>query len=119
MAYREMKHNNMQVVIDNAVRSPGTAGEDLFNVSLSVSNPAGPPGSVRRGPFIALRDGSGRQYEPVGGTEVAVPVAPGTTVSGSIDFELDEGSEEIQMVLAPDSEDEVVIELPDIPRGSR
>lgn len=119
MPYRELKHNNMLIVIDDVVRTVGPAGEDLFKVALRVANPDKSIGGLRRGPFIALRDGTGRLIEPVGGDEVAEPVRPGDTVSGSINFEMEQDAGDIQMVLAPGTEDEVAIDLPDIPRGSR
>lgn len=119
LLYREVPHNNLVIVIDDITRTPGPDGEDFFNVQLEVRNPAGQPGTLRRGPFIALRDETERTYESVGGKEVAVPIGPGDTVNGNLNFSLDEQARDIQMVIAPGTGDEVVIDLPDIPAGSR
>lgn len=113
MSIKEVKHNRMLLTIEKMTRRPGPVGEDFLTLTVQLTNPIGPPGSLQRGPSIQLRDAAGRVFDVTAGRELTRPVAPGESIAGALSFETAEDSVGLQMLLAPGTEDEVVVELPD------
>jgi hypothetical protein len=100
------------VKIGDVRRLQEAVGErDLLEIELAVENPVGSLDQVRWVPAFELRDSTGQTYPANEDDGLVGPIGPNETHSGVVSFEVAPDTMSFDLVFAPGSDDEAIVEL--------
>ena len=114
MATEVLRMGKLYVTFDDFERTPDSnvPGIDELSVTATIENSNRPLGESGRAPEVELRDDSGGIYEPVnldGGWYM--PEEPDSTRQATLRFRLPESATNLELVLAPDTDEEAHVLL--------
>lgn len=102
----------VEIILSDYVREPtGVEGMDLVTINLTLKNPNTPQAEAVLPPEMEIRDELGNVSTWVTADTPTDPITPGDTVRANPRFEVALAAEELELVIAPGSEDEAHIVL--------